>query len=555
MSNKSSENYLDNLLDSITGVDLGGRRIIKQDIASEDRPGLALESDDDFLKAFEEELESDSYRDYFAEFEKELEEEQKRQLELQTDTSRIPDDIGAIIKGLEDDAQRATEIPDMPMADISSPQEMMDEEVVEISPEEALQESGEVDTLDMLDVDTLGKLGGELPLSEIGEPDLSGSGDDDLMDMLSMSDEFGDIGELLSGDGDSTVGEIDEFARFAQEQMDEQERASSVDENSIDEISVDGADIVGKKKKQRGRHKKNKAEKVQSEEGVSFKERFKKLLFGEDEPENSQNIPDKISTIADELAGENLDILSELRAELDSVPSEATDKKKGKKDKKKNPKKAKKPDKPKKAPKSKKPPKPKKEKKPKEKDNTPPLPKGPVILIFFMVGSLTFLVLLGTKLLNYSSAVSQAKSAYKAESYTEAFKLLQGEDIAAKDQVFYDKLKILATIDSEYDAYLLFRSYGDEPAAMDSLICSAGRYNINLENAMAFDQEEAIEEQYNKNNDDFIEKYKSLRTKIEEELVNYYGISFDEAIEIYSQRNRTEYSVILLRKIKELGLE
>ena len=56
-----------------------------------------------------------------------------------------------------------------------------------------------------------------------------------------------------------------------------------------------------------------------------------------------------------------------------------------------------------KKPKQKKPPKPKKEKKPKEVDNTPPLPKAPVIAIVVMIGSLFGLVLLGTHTVGYQS--------------------------------------------------------------------------------------------------------------------------------------------------------
>jgi hypothetical protein len=231
--------------------------------------------------------------------------------------------------------------------------------------------------------------------------------------------------------------------------------------------------------------------------------------------------------------------MSEENAKIIKEIDEEEKAKKAKKDKKKKEKKAK-AEKPKKAPKPKKPPKPKKEKPPKEKDNTPPLPKGPVIMIVIMVASLAVLVMLGTNLLNYSSVVTQAKAAYTAQNYTESFKLLQGERIQKKDQELYNKLSTLAAVSSEYDSFLVFRNAGQEDVALDSLICSAGRYNLNLESAAEYGCQDELN---------------ALGDKIASALTESYGISMDEAIELYNQRNRTEYTVLLQRKLRELGLE
>ena len=52
----------------------------------------------------------------------------------------------------------------------------------------------------------------------------------------------------------------------------------------------------------------------------------------------------------------------------------------------------------------------KKEKKPKVKDDTPPLPKGPVALVCVLAVSIFVLVFFGTDLIHYSSSLSKAKS-------------------------------------------------------------------------------------------------------------------------------------------------
>jgi hypothetical protein len=506
MKEKSSEKYLDNLLDSVTDAEpsskkrKNGFRDIFLDNDSD------METDDDFLRAFEEELESDSYKDYLTAFERELAQERGEELEIQTDTPGIPDDISEILKGIEENSVEAEAVPGMPEPMVSSPEEILSEEgIVKVdSPEpEGVQIPGV----------------SELKMTDDGEVDLSGNEGDDLMNLLAKSGEFEDIGEILSDTAEAPQeGGLDEFEKFAMEQMDQ--RSAPSEEKAADSDVEDG-DKKGKNKK--GKDKKKKKEAADGEK-LSFGEKFKRILFGEDEPEDDLSASDGTGRLTDE----NAEILKEIDAEEKA--------KKAKKEKKKKEKKAK----PKKEPKPKKPPKPKKEKPPKEKDNTPPLPKGPVILIVVMVASLAFLVLLGTKLLNYSSVMTQAKEAYNEQNYTEAYKLLQGESIQKKDLELYNQLATLAAVSSEYDSFLVFRDAGEADVALDSLICSAGRYDLNRESAIEYGCQKELD---------------LLGGKIESALTEGYGMSMDEAIEMYNQRNRTEYTILVHRKLKELGLE
>jgi hypothetical protein len=526
MKDKSSENYLDNLLDSITDIEpsskkrKNGFRDIFLDNDSD------TETDDDFLRSFEEELESDSYKDYLTAFERELEQEQGGELEIPTDTSGIPDDIGAILKGIEDNSVEAEAIPGMPEPMISGPEEILSEEgIVKVDDAEpkrtewttdgVLGEDGVVDFSEPEREQVPGV--SELKMTDAGEVDLSGGDGDDLMKMLANSGEFEDIGEMLS-DGSTAApeGGLDEFEKFAMEQMDQ--RAAAAGESVPDSDGNEG-DQKAKKKKEKDKKKKD----APKGEKQGFAEKFKRILFGEDEDEEL--------AASGGMSAENAEILKEIDEEEKAKKAKKEKKKKAKKEK---------PAKPKKAPKPKKPPKPKKEKPPKEKDNTPPLPKGPVIMIVVMVASLAALVILGTKLLNYSSAVTQAKVSYNAQNYTEAYKMLQGESIQKKDLELYNQLSVLAAVSSEYDSFLVFRDAGKEDVALDSLICAAGRYDLNLESAAEYGCQEELD---------------GLRTKIESALSDGYGISMDEAIDMYNQRNRTEYTVLLHRKLIELGLE
>jgi hypothetical protein len=512
MKDKSSEKYLDNLLDSVTDTDPNSkkRKNSFRDIFLDDDDSESG-TDDDFLRTFEAELESDSYKDYLTAFERELEQERGDELELSTDTSGIPDDIGSILKGIEDNSVEAEAIPGMPDSMVSGPEDILSEEgIVEVDDADQKPLIPEPDGEQLPGVS-------ELKMTDAGEVDLSGGDGDDLMNILANSGEFEDIGEILNDSGAAAPeGGLDEFEKFAMEQMDQ--RAASKGEKTPESA---GDDSEGKGKKKKGKKKKDSSD----GEKLSFGEKFKRILFGEDEEE------EEASGETGGMSEENAKIIKEIDEEEKA--------KKAKKDKKKKEKKAK-AEKQKKAPKPKKPPKPKKEKPPKEKDNTPPLPKGPVIMIVIMVASLAVLVMLGTNLLNYSSVVTQAKAAYTAQNYTESFKLLQGESIQKKDQELYNKLSTLAAVSSEYDSFLVFRNAGQEDVALDSLICSAGRYNLNLESAAEYGCQDELN---------------ALGDKIASALTEGYGISMDEAIGMYNQRNRTEYTILLQRKLRELGLE
>ena len=212
--------------------------------------------------------------------------------------------------------------------------------------------------------------------------------------------------------------------------------------------------------------------------------------------------------------------------------SKKKDKKKKKKEKPKKPKKEKKPKAPKKQ-------KPKKEKKPKEVDNTPPLPKKPVILIWLWALSMLGLVILLTNLVSYSMSLSSAKNLMGREDYSAAFTELNGLEIKEKDIELYNQISALAPIDSEWDAYVSFKSYERKVEAFDSLICAAGRCEVNRESAVLCGAEAELNR--------FVEK-------ITKELTQQYGVTYQEAIEVYNSFDRREYSIRMNQILERLGL-
>ena len=508
MKTNSSENYLDQLLNSVNGEHTDGKDAVKQEpLSSEEQwerdlfgdpesdEEITAKNEEDFLREFEAELLKDDmlspYSDLGSEHDKEVDHTIEDVIQHMSDQPKEENTEPPV----DENAEFEGTLPD----EETTENEQVDSTETEEKAHDAENMDDAVDAFDenlatipdelQPPVDTAGE-----NADEEGELDLSGAGDSDLMDMLSESDELSDLGDLLSSaQDDRPVEEGDSIGEFAQSEMDAQEQEMEEQESSD----------TSKKSK---RDKKSKNTDGEPKEKQGLFARLAKLFFGEEDEE------------------------LEAAGELEDPKPKKEKKKKEKKKKEPKPKK----------PKKVKAPKPKKEKKPREKDHTPPLPKGPVIAIVVMVASLFGLIMLGTNLLGYQSNVNTAREEYGKGSYVEAFSKLQGLKIREKDSEFYDQLQVLAVVSEKYQDYLVFSNKGRQDIALDNLICAYGRYDLNKQKAQ--DANCDVE-------------YEQLGGKIIKSLLEDYDMTGDEALQIYNAKNRKEYTLKLHAKLKSLGLE
>ena len=561
MKDHSSENYLDQLLNSVNGEhndiedtaeqkppsskDQWERELFGEPESDEE---ITAKNEEDFLREFEAELLKDDmmtpFPDLESENDKDVDEAINDMIGHMSAEPKVEETNEPVV---DEDAEFEGTLPgeDVPEENVSEKKMAEDIDAMHdmflnksdsddrkeenILPEDA----EEADLSQSMDAavgafdDSLASMPDELPpfaaesknkqSAEGEELDLSGMGDADLMDMLSDSDDLSELGDLLSSaDEDKPVEDGDSIGAFAQAEMDTQEQEMEGEE------APDEPD-----KKKRGKKKKEQKEKG---EKTGFLARLSKLFFGEEEAE--ADVLDEITDQTSGMSDENKKILEELEAAGELTEKKPKKEKKMKEKKKKEPK----PKKPKKV----KEPKPKKEKKPKEIDNTPPLPKGPVIAIVIMVASLFGLIIVGVNLLGYQSNINLAKDAYGKGSFVEAFSELQGLKIREKDTEFYNQLQVLAVVSEKYQDYLVFENNGKHDIAMDNLICAYGRYDLNKQKAQDYNC--SVE-------------YEQLGGKIIKSLLEDYDMTGEEALQMYNAKNRKEYTLQLHAKLKALGLE
>ena len=160
-------------------------------------------------------------------------------------------------------------------------------------------------------------------------------------------------------------------------------------------------------------------------------------------------------------------------------------------------------------------------------------------MIWLMVGSLCVLVMLGVNLSGYAVSISNAKSLLNNAEYAAAFAELDGVEIKEKDMMLYNQVATLAPVDSELNAYYAFASYERHEEALDSLICAAGRVEINEDGAEVYE---------------CLGQMEILKKEVSNELEQKYDMTYEEALEIYHLKDRDEYTIALYEKLEELGL-
>lgn len=507
MSDKSTENYLDNLLDSMNKL---------QDTDT----NMSEADQDEFLKKFEDELENETYDEYLSSFEKELERENEQAkgqaLNVQTPA---PDDKDASLDDmLTEFDRRMKEQETQGDKQENKADDNLSDAVFNFTPADSGIEMMDANMPEMAEnpkqEETPDSIITNEPqmVEEIGEPDLAGNASKDILDILD-SDGLDNIGDLLEGKTGETGNDIDDYASH-------QMKAHETTDGELDA------------------------------QGTEKKSLFKKIIsFFTKEPQSddvtdTQGMADGTETDAQMLSDENKQILEALDA--NGEPNKASDKpKKGKK-----PKKEKKPKKPKKE---------KKPKAPKEKkerigwEKGPKLPKGPVIVIWVFVMSIVVFVLICTFLLGNNSKVTDAQNTYnqaiadlgqnKADSielYTKAYSRLSGLKLSGEDKQLYDKLSVLAAVSGKYDAYKSFSDSGYVTMAADSLVCAAGRCDVNAENAKEYGCELQLEQ---------------LKNIISDTLSSQYALSYEDAIALYNIDDRDDYTLALTQKLNELGIK
>ena len=610
-----SEDYLDGLLNSINkaktdAIQVEEKAIKKQQQATESRKAVAPDEDfftatginvedvqtktshpylrkvlseEEFLRQFEEELESEDVDLFISNFEQEIDDEER----IFQETGELPDSenvVDTLLDNINNVVQGATKALDEEEVSEPEPQddidlevepEVEDEPVSEDEPEESSEEdiSLELPGDDEIDLSSFIEESDEEELSSEEEASEESSEDDDdfgfsLDDVLEDVDEeplddslkeflpddmdalddaqFGEGEEPdLSGEGEldleNLLGGDDEDLLDIQSLLNGDEEGADldaeIDESAEESGDEEETDSKGKKKKKK-KDKKAKGEKKPN----PFLQKLALLFFGppdEDDLEEEKKSGTTVEITYDE---EGNPIIPEGAEEDPKAKKQRLkEEKKAAKEAAKKEKEAAKKEKAKeKKDKPAKPPKPKKEKKPKEPDNSPKIPISIIATFLVLSISIIGVVMVGMTFTGIKRHMAQANELFEEGNYIAAYEKLNGFDLHDEDvALLRNQARTLADLQLCQEQYEAFISYKQYNYALDSLIIGIGRYEKYKDNA----QEYGISEQY--------EAYGST---IISELESEFGLSEEEALAIYKQPNRHYYTIELRKVLRGLGL-
>ncbi len=569
-----NEDYLDRLLNSVVGQEIPHEQK-KDEIVPDDNPeteeNISAEMDDEikprrsrrdkkkrrwgrkvkeetFLDEFEKELEELDSEKFISDYELQLDEElveNKNEIEelQRSDSEKIQSNYeNDFFAGLDEVMSQAGTEDSIVQAGVMA-DDSVEEETIENQPEtELLKEDDEATVGDE-------SINSAENFSEEGSADESESADDvgtdDILSMLnSLGEEdadLADIGDMLKADENhEPVTEDEDLSDGLADLGFDIDPEDLEDLSSIKEVGPDKKDAKEDEKKPK--EKKN-----------GFLSKLKNLFFGPDEDAVSQdNSSEGIAETSDldGVSDENLDILKALEGGAKEDTSEEKElspkeKKKAAKEEKKKAAKAKKEAKAKekeakkKLKAEKKAAKPKKEKKPKVKDNTPPLPKVPVILTFLMVASFVGATLFIGHGVHYRQAYSVAQENFNQGNFVNAYNEISGIKVKKNDEQFYEKVKTLASMQGLLESYETLKDAKREELALDSLVRVIGHYNANIDHAGEAGYSAEISQ---------------LEEEAEKLLKAEYHVSYDKAVKLYGLRSRNKYSIEIYKILVKEGL-
>ena len=181
----------------------------------------------------------------------------------------------------------------------------------------------------------------------------------------------------------------------------------------------------------------------------------------------------------------------------------------------------------------------KKVKAPKEVDKTPPLPKKPVFLIFLLAFSLLGGTIFAANGIHYSLCLRSATEAYGKAQYIESYGHLRRTKLKEKDDEFVRKVAILASMQELLESHPTLYKADEHEMALDTLIRVIGRYNDNLEEAEALGA---------------LSEISKLEAEAEALLEDEYGLTYEDAMKLYSMTSRKKYSAELVKILREAGV-
>ena len=136
--------------------------------------------------------------------------------------------------------------------------------------------------------------------------------------------------------------------------------------------------------------------------------------------------------------------------------------------------------------------------------------------------------------------IANAKEYYENGDYVEAYTCFtQGAKVKAADEELYLKAKYTAYVQQQLRNYETYLGQEMHTESLNALICGVGRYDKNASDAAKAGASA---------------EYDNMLAELESLLSEKFGMTLDQARELYAVHDKEEYTYMLYDIINGLGL-
>lgn len=157
-----------------------------------------------------------------------------------------------------------------------------------------------------------------------------------------------------------------------------------------------------------------------------------------------------------------------------------------------------------------------------------------IVLLFFAL--IVMIVLVGTNIFSYTLSIKNATNYFDRQKYTQAYNEVYGIDIKDEDIEIYDKIMTVMFVNKQLNSYNNNYAMKQYPLALDSLLKGLNRYDKYIELATMLGIKSDLD---------------YVRNQILAELNNVFNLTEEEASQIISTDNQSDYSMNVYNVILE----
>lgn len=161
-----------------------------------------------------------------------------------------------------------------------------------------------------------------------------------------------------------------------------------------------------------------------------------------------------------------------------------------------------------------------------EEDSGTINPVGTAITLLAF-GAIAIVIYFGTQSFAYNSGIKKTKDYFAKKEYSKAYEEISGMDFKEDDVEIYNKLQTVMVVNKQLNSYYNYNEINKYPEALDSLLKGLQRYDKYIELATFYGVKSDLD---------------YVRDQILVELTSSFSLTEEEAIEIISIGNKTEYS-------------